>query len=224
MVAASYIIPCSMTNNFNECALKNGQYAIPFLIKGDRSLKIPNMNPLKVPLVELNGTNSIHLKLKDAKVYGLEKLKILNVSTDFDKRQARIISSLDRIDILADYEINGRMLIFAITGHGPLNLTMYNGTYQYDVEWDLVSRDGKVYFNITNSKYDYAVGKITYEFKNLFNGDKLLGRQMNKFLNENWELVNDDLKGAFLQILLVFHDDISRKIYSQIPYDELFLA
>lgn len=51
----------------------------------------------------------------------------------------------------------------------------------------------------------------------------LLGKEMNKILNENWRSVNEDLKAPFLETLLVFHNDIAVKIFSQIPYDELFL-
>lgn len=50
-----------------------------------------------------------------------------------------------------------------------------------------------------------------------------LGEQMNKILNENWKEVNEDLKAPFLETLLLYHNDISIKIFSQIPYDELFL-
>ncbi|XP_018570149.1 protein takeout-like [Anoplophora glabripennis] len=214
-------MPCSRSNNFNECAIKSGQYAIPFLLNGDRQLKIPSLNPVKIEFVELT-TSNLNLKLRNVEVYGLDKLKILNVTVDFDKRKVRTITAIDRSTILAQYEMKGR-IILPLTGHGPANITLYNGVYQYEAEWEFTTRNRNRYLKIIDSKYDYTSDKITYDFKNLFNGDKVWSTEMNRILNENWMQVNEDLKTPFLETLLAFQNDISTKIFSQIPYDELFL-
>ncbi|KAJ8939710.1 hypothetical protein NQ318_009810 [Aromia moschata] len=119
-----YILPCSISKKFNECALKNAAYAIPFLLHGDKQLKIPSMNPLKIPLVDLKGANQFHLKIINMEVYGLGQVVPLSVNADFDQGTLDVNSTVDALTILGDYEIEGKIMMFPLTGAGRLNITL----------------------------------------------------------------------------------------------------
>uniref|UniRef100_A0A8D9BNU7 Protein takeout n=1 Tax=Cacopsylla melanoneura TaxID=428564 RepID=A0A8D9BNU7_9HEMI len=58
------------------------------------------------------------------------------------------------------------------------------GDFRFDYE--LIPKKGLNVAKITNSSMTFTVGKAYFDLKNLFNGDKYLGAQMNNFLNENY--------------------------------------
>lgn len=43
--------------------------------------------------------------------------------------------------------------------------------------WDYYEKNGKQYTRIYKSTMDFKVGKAFFNFKNLFNGDKALGKK-----------------------------------------------
>ncbi|KAL1449636.1 hypothetical protein WDU94_002122 [Cyamophila willieti] len=61
------------------------------------------------------------------------------------------------------------------------------GDFRFDYE--LQPKKGLHFAKITNSSMTFSVGKAYFNLKNLFNGDKYLGAQMNTFLNENYQEV-----------------------------------
>ncbi|XP_049767702.1 protein takeout-like [Schistocerca cancellata] len=50
------------------------------------------------------------------------------------------------------------------------------------------------YWNIKNFTVKMDLGKVHIQLDNLFNGAKVLGKNINKFLNENMNLLVQDLK------------------------------
>lgn len=64
--------------------------------------------------------------------------------------------------------------------------------------------------------------RANINFTNLFNGDKLLGDNMNRFLNANWRLLLDELrKPISASFAKVFREALS-SVFDKTPYDELF--
>lgn len=51
----------------------------------------------------------------------------------------------------------------------------------------------------------------------------ILGEQVNKILNLNWEIVNEDIKPSICDTLLFIHNEMFKKIFTQVPFRELFL-
>lgn len=49
----------------------------------------------------------------------------------------------------------------------------------------------------------------------------ILGDQMNKFLDENWQDVNKDLGPAFSEVIATVATTIADGIFSTVPYDEI---
>lgn len=54
--------------------------------------------------------------------------------------------------------------------------SLVGGEYTYTFDWDLVVKNGKEYAKIVTSKVGYTTRRDYYDFGNLFNGDKLLGK------------------------------------------------
>jgi Haemolymph juvenile hormone binding protein (JHBP) len=84
--------------------------------------------------------------------------------------------------------MNGQILVLPIRGEGFANVSMNELTTRHELKGDyFTGKDNNTYINITEYKIKFKPKWVIYRFDNLFNGDKLLGQTMNKFMNDNWE-------------------------------------
>lgn len=60
-------------------------------------------------------------------------------------------------------------------------------------------------------------------FTNLFNGNEQLGNNMNKFMNENWKEILDDLKGTIVDGFGNVFSTIINHVFSNFAYNEMFI-
>ena len=60
-------------------------------------------------------------------------------------------------------------------------------------------------------------------FTKLFNGNKELGENANKFFNENANDIIAELKPSIFESLAVIFQSVLNNLFTNIPYDELFL-
>ncbi|XP_056639737.1 protein takeout-like [Diorhabda sublineata] len=189
----------------------------------DKKLKLPKFAPMDIPLIEVHGSNNFSVKLTNLKVYGLEHVKPLRVDVNFEKKKAHLLSTVPMLFVTGQYEMAGRILVFNLNGHGIAKLTMTEGVYSYDLEWESEQRHGEEYAKLVKSDFDYTLKKVTYDFENVFNGNERMSTIINKALNDNWEIVNEDLKDSVKAAMLAIHNDLFQRFFSRIPIKELFL-
>lgn len=128
------------------------------------------------------------------------------------------------ITILADYKIDGKVLILPITGSGKSNLTFLDPELIIAIKAEPTERDGKTYMKFTDIKLTMnKLSRMCLNLENLFNGDKALGDNMNKFLNDNWNDVFQELKEPVLAGLSETAREYMSKTLENIPYNELFM-
>jgi len=74
---------------------------------------------------------------------------------------------------------------------------------------------------------DYRVAfdpkRVYMNFENLFN-DKTLSEGMNRFLNENWETVFNELKVGYAKSFGLIFKELSNKLFEKVPFDNIFLS
>ncbi|KAF2886369.1 hypothetical protein ILUMI_19804 [Ignelater luminosus] len=122
----SYIKPCDLTDpNFDQCAIKSGQAAIPSLVKGDKKYKIPSLLPLEIPEIKFR-TGDLHIKLDNAKVSGFENAQIKDFKFDPRKQHLAITVYIENANLISHYNIDGKILILPIRGDGAANITFGN--------------------------------------------------------------------------------------------------
>ncbi|CAH0558262.1 unnamed protein product [Brassicogethes aeneus] len=119
--------------------------------------------------------------------------------------------------------MNGKLLVLPIQGSGDFELDFFNGTNFFSFDLEKEVKDEVTYGKITNAQYDYEVGLVQMNFDNLFNGDKVLGPQTNKFLNENWQDVLKDVDGSLKDAVSKVWELVLGNYFSRIPYKDLFL-
>lgn len=83
-------------------------------------------------------------------------------------------------------------------------------------------RNGKEYLGMENFKLSFTVSRIIFDFKNLYKGDKLLGDSTNKFLNENWSDIFNEIKSSIFDAFTLIAENVMRNVFNKVPYNDLF--
>lgn len=219
----NYIIACSAKDpKLNECARKHGQEALQHIVKGDTKYKIPNMTPLTLSEIKFSSGN-LTVDLENVVVRGLEHSQIKELSMDLSKRHIAVILLIDHVNLLSDYNIKGNILILPITGNGKANITFVGGEYRFDFDYVLKDKQGGQYIEIMNDELTYKTKRSYYHFENLFGGDKALGEHMNKFLNEHWQDVQNDIGPALTKTISAIVKATLGGVISRVPYNEMIL-
>ncbi|KAK3929001.1 Protein takeout [Frankliniella fusca] len=194
--ACSHSLP---EEELSACAQRAANMGIRVITNGDKKLRIANMNPLVVPRVALSqgGSSQVNLNLtwEPLEIHGLPKAKMTNMKISWKRKDAEFDLTFPVFTMSGNYVAAGRILLLPITGSGPSNFTFEQLRVHYAFDWPLhKAADGKEYATVENSKIRIidATG-LKCQLKGLFNGDKLLGAQMNAFLNENWRDVLREL-------------------------------
>jgi hypothetical protein len=56
-----------------------------------------------------------------------EQWELFGFSFDFNKKHVHYEMSLNHVEIIGRYNVNGRILVLPITGNGDINITLGNG-------------------------------------------------------------------------------------------------
>lgn len=120
--------------------------------------------------------------------------------------------------------MNGQILVLPIRGEGFANVSMNELTTRHELKGDYYTgSDNLTYLNITEYKIKFKPKWVIFRFDNLFNGDKLLGETMNKFMNDNWEIVFSNLIPGYEERFGDKFRDVSNILFSKVPVDLIFL-
>lgn len=220
--------PCARRDpGFEACALESAQETIKHIVNGDRKYKIPVIDPLEIIeiVVSKQGQQQagIDLKFNNAKIRGLKNAIITAVRINYDKKTIGLDLDLPWINLLGEYEISGRILLLPITGKGPINVTLDGTTTQFESDWIVKKKDDTEFMSLVNSRLrNFEPKGVHYDLQNLFNGDKLLGTQMNNFLNENWKESFQELSPPIIQAISTVISNIVNNIASVVEYDKVF--
>lgn len=114
-------------NNCLPIAIKD------FIIKardGIPSLNVPSMDPLVLPIVRIEqgkeSSVAVKLTFKDCHVHGITNAvinKTVGFGRDPSSSKYEIYARVPRLQLLANYNVTGRVLILPIVGNGRSNLT-----------------------------------------------------------------------------------------------------
>lgn len=179
------------------CVQRIANKAVGILANGDKKLGIPSMRPLVVPRMALSqGTNTVGLNVtwEPAEIWGLGESQLYNYKMSFDSQVSSFDVVIPSFTLSGTYKSSGRVLLLPIHGTGASNVTVTNLRVHYYYEWPTVKgADGKDHYLISKTDIKIIGADNMYiNLQNLFNGDKLLGDNMNLFLNENWrELIKE---------------------------------
>ncbi|XP_060647528.1 protein takeout isoform X2 [Drosophila nasuta] len=218
---------CKRDANFDKCLVDAVNQAIQLLKTGNKEFGIPPLEPLSVKKLVIDAGNApINLRqaLKNVKVHDMiSTSKIHRYRTDLDKHLIICDSKTDRIEMIGDYEMSGRILLLPITGHGKANITLVNTKIEHRLIGEPFEKDGVKYMRLKEYRVAMEPKRVYLQFENLFN-DKTLSEGMNRFLNENWETVFNELKVGYSKSFGLVFKELSNKIFEKVPFDNIFLS
>lgn len=160
----------------------------------------------------------------NAEIHGLSTSVLSRTATKFKKFAMKSDAHTDRLDFVGDYTMNGQILVLPITGAGFANVSMQDLTTRHELHGNyFLGKDNNTYVNITSYKIKFRPKKVVFRFDNLFNGDKVLGSTMNKFMNDNWEPVFYGIIPGYEEKFGEKFKDVANILFSQVPFDLIFL-
>jgi len=165
----------------------------------------------------------LNLQVRDCHIQGLRHTKFIAARTDLKKRHIEWDFKIPGVQIQGKYNISGQVLILPILGSGNASITIDDLSITYKYDWELVKKgNGKHYMNFTNSELLFENGRAHFKLDNLFNGDKLLGENMNYFLNQNWREVTKELGPALGEAIGEVFRLLLTNIADLVPYEYIY--
>uniref|UniRef100_A0A336LYW4 CSON008370 protein n=1 Tax=Culicoides sonorensis TaxID=179676 RepID=A0A336LYW4_CULSO len=225
---------CSIIDT--SCLTNKAQIILKKYYKGYEPMGLKSLDPIKVDSIKVSESTedqkkSINLNLffKKLNVYGVSKGKInyLKMSNYSNSKNFEIDLSVSvpRLELIGDYSINGKILLLPITGSGKCNLTAENVDVKVQLNGNLIQHNGKDYLFLQKiSSADCDISHVFIDLENLFNGNKVLGEGMNKFLNENWMELWKELRPAFIKTFGNIGIDVANTVFQRNTFKKLFLT
>lgn len=189
---------------------------------------MPPLDPMDIDFVaveQAGGTSAFNLKssFRNAQILGLEPSRIVRAAVRFKKFTIKSDSYTERLDFVGSYTMNGQILVLPIRGEGFANVSMHDMITRHEITGEyFTGSDGIKHVNITNFKIKFNPKKVIFRFDNLFNGDKLLGGTMNRFMNDNWEPVFNGIIPGYEENFGKRFKDVANKLFHQVPFDAIF--
>lgn len=212
--------------NYNECIADAATKAVQSLAGGLKPFKILPLEPLTIDNIQIgesDGSVSLMQEYKNTQLYGITKdLVIKNYKIDFDKCILESDSYSPQVEFVADYKIDGKILLLPIKGSGKSNITMFNLITHTVITCETFEKKGETYLKAKKYDVKFIPEKVSLRFDNLFNGDSILGEQMNKFLNENSNLLFKELQGPYEESFGLVFRKITNDIFTRVPMNKLF--
>ncbi|KAG5681946.1 hypothetical protein PVAND_011347 [Polypedilum vanderplanki] len=193
-------------------------------------LLLPTLDPLHINKMSLvQGAESSRVKIalhfNNIDMLGLSKAEVykasgFNKASDLDMIEIRF--KTPKLMIVGPYKANGRIVLLPLIGAGYSTLMLENVHFLMKFKAKIIEQNGKSHLQLNKSKMTFNTTRLYMNFTDLFNGNSELGKNMNKFINENWRDILDDLKRTIVQSFGDVFSTIINHIFNNFPYAEMF--
>uniref|UniRef100_U5ETV6 Putative hemolymph juvenile hormone binding protein n=1 Tax=Corethrella appendiculata TaxID=1370023 RepID=U5ETV6_9DIPT len=212
----------------NNCVTNEFNRVFQNFENGHIGLNLKSLDPLKIEKMDIvqGGDSPVNIVLNFTNVdfNGLRKAKVHSISgfvSNPKKMEVRLKAPV--LSLIGNYKINGRVLILPIAGVGKSNMTMENIEIQLRWIGKLIEKKDKKFYNIDKFRASFDTTLFIMNFSNLFNGDRALGDNMNKFLNENWKDILNEVKPSIVTAFAKIFKNLVNNVFETFPYNELFI-
>uniref|UniRef100_A0A336LPE9 CSON015406 protein n=1 Tax=Culicoides sonorensis TaxID=179676 RepID=A0A336LPE9_CULSO len=218
------------THGDNSCVMQAVNYVIKNYPAGVKKLGLVSLDPLKIDKMDIEqGENSpvnIVLNFKNIDLLGLSQTVVSSL-TGFEKnlnrKKIELRGLIPMINFVGNYKIQGRILVLPITGDGKSNITLSNTNFILKLLPKSIIKGGKEYMQVDKLKLKLSTKRVFTFFSNLFNGDEALGENMNTFMNDNWKQIWPELQPIVEDSIAYILKDLMNNIFTNIPYNDLFI-
>ncbi|XP_018348855.1 PREDICTED: protein takeout-like [Trachymyrmex septentrionalis] len=209
-----------------ECLTNAIKDAVVSMAKGLKSFKILPIEPLAIDSIKIGsseGSVSLKQEYRNVKIHGLTKnMELYNYQIDWNNLIFRSESFNTQVDFIADYKLEGKILLLPIRGEGKCNISMHDLRTKHETHYEKFEKDGDIYMRATKYIVKFLPNHVTLQFGNLFNGDSILGEQMNRFLNQNSDLIFKELEAPYEETFGLVFTKITNDIFTRVPMNKIF--
>ncbi|CAH0553007.1 unnamed protein product [Brassicogethes aeneus] len=190
-VLPSYLEPCQISDK--KCLTDHAQSVLKSILNGDPQFKIPTLNPLLLPKVDLSSNGGLHIVFSNLQVKGIPDIKITSVEFNPVKKSGKVVFFYPRTELYGDYMAYGKILVLTINASDIASVVVEEGLYTWTFNYDLYDKNGAQYAKIKDHCTQFKLKKAKFDLKNVVNGNAELSAATNKILNDEWETVIKDL-------------------------------
>ncbi|XP_023709316.2 protein takeout [Cryptotermes secundus] len=218
-----WLRPCRLGDpELNVCVKDSFQHMFPALAAGIPEINVDRFEPLYLAHLSLSkghGPVTISGSFSNVLAHGPSNATATSANLDMKNRLFELGVYLPDIRIEAEYNLQGKVLILPLLGNGPAKVHLKNVTTSVSMRFELPRVQGRQVMNVVDMKVDFDIQGMTVQFDNLFNGNKVLGRTMNAFVNKNALEIVRELKEPLGESFSVAFKDIMNNMLSHLPLD-----
>ncbi|KAL1488285.1 hypothetical protein ABEB36_015235 [Hypothenemus hampei] len=211
------------SDNFQDCLNKAIEDGIKQLKNGSSYYNLAPLDPHSIPSMTVgSGSGIVHLEqnYEDIVVYGLTDLSVSNAQMNFETLILKYNTMCYNLTQTSYYDIKGKLMLLPVHGRGSCMLTLKNVLVDHELEFQLME---KSYYHPKSYKLKLHPEHAAYHFENLFDGNKILGDNVNNVINQEWKAVFEDVglgyEKAWAQVFLQY----AIAIFQKIPANKFFI-
>uniref|UniRef100_A0A6P7F3S7 Circadian clock-controlled protein-like n=1 Tax=Diabrotica virgifera virgifera TaxID=50390 RepID=A0A6P7F3S7_DIAVI len=120
------------------------------------------------------------------------------------------------------YDLKGKILVIPVYGKGDSIVTLKDVTMNHFMTFGEEKKQGKTYLKVINYVAELSIKGANFDFKNLFDGNKLLSDNILKVVNENWSVIIGELRPGIVKSYAQIFSAIAQSVVSKVPVDDIF--
>jgi hypothetical protein len=211
--------------DLKECVFKAAQNGISQLTRAYDEVKIINVHPFELPALTIGagkGPVAVDQKFKNCKLDGFHLMKLDDFEFDLEGKKVMIVGTFPEVTMKCEYELDGKILLVPIQGTGPSTIVLKNVKAKGVFPYEEFKKKDKTFVKFVSSSLTIDPELVSFNFENLFNGDKKLGDNVNQVLNDNWREIFDDVIQDYIEVFNKILITVFNNLFSKVSLEDAF--
>ena len=213
----------------SDCIKESINLLKPYLKNGIKELQVPPCEPLHIKNIDIDQSSGpiyVHAKYKNISIFGGTNTVPKSIKLDFDKNRMRLKLYIPRLEMITNYNLDGKIMMLPIAGNGVGhgNFTDIDAIITLQMERYRNQDTRLIHQKVDDIYVDFEIGRATVHLENLFDGDATMSSAMNLFLNDNWRTVVAEIKPKLEETIGELIKNFMNNIFSVFPEDSLLPA
>ncbi|KAH0815653.1 hypothetical protein GEV33_007138 [Tenebrio molitor] len=205
--------------------LDAAQNGISQLTRAYDEVKIINVHPFELPELTIGagkGPVAVDQKFKNCKLDGFHLMKLDNFEFDLEEKRVSIVGTFPEVTMKCHYDLDGKVLLVPIQGTGPSTIVLKNVKTKGVFPYEEFKKKDKTFVKVISSSLTLDPELVSFNFENLFNGDKKLGDNVNQVLNDNWREIFDDVIQDYIEVFNKILIAVFNNLFSKVSLEDAF--
>ncbi|XP_047990160.1 circadian clock-controlled protein daywake-like [Leguminivora glycinivorella] len=218
--SAPFLTPCKKGDK--ACIVASAQAMVPILAPGLPELNVPSLDPMLLKVVKSEEAG-LRLTLKNTTVTGMKDCTIEDARLDAESLDVVVRCS---VVLRGWYKLRGTILVLPIRGEGKDTIKIRDIVISAKAKLATVKgADGQEHWHIKHWEHSFDVRtKTTFDFDNLFDGNKNLSDPVDAIVNANWKLVMLEIAPPIVRAITERVVDAVEAFFAAVPSRELQIA